>query len=56
LLLFSTFFSSIIEDNDEPGGSLSSLGFFLKCKRRRWVRILAHWHSWLFCFSCKRWQ
>jgi hypothetical protein len=41
--------------NQNPSSS-SSLGFFLKCRRRRWAKILAHHCFWLFCFSCKRWQ
>jgi hypothetical protein len=32
-LSFFTFFSLIVEDDDELGGSSLSLGFFLKCRR-----------------------
>jgi hypothetical protein len=56
LLSFSTFFSSIVEDDNKPKGFSSSLGFLLKCRKRQRVRILARCCSWLFYFSCKRWQ
>jgi hypothetical protein len=44
-VVISWFFSSFVEDNEELGGLLSFLGFFLKCKKQWWVVILACHYS-----------
>ncbi len=53
LLSFFGFFSLVVEDN-KPRGSLSSLGFFLRCKKWQRVGISARCHPWLFFFNYKR--